>query len=131
MATTKTAPKSSTTASATKKSFNAGFTLSPRSIKIPKAKAISVAIGIPKPIGFFALNPTYIKAGTTIPPIAATIGNDAFEIEESSPISISLFISRPTIRKKSAINPSFIQLVRLMEIFILPSVTPRRVCHKS
>jgi len=32
-------------------SFNDGFTFVPKSIKIPKAKAISVAIGTPNPVG--------------------------------------------------------------------------------
>jgi len=51
----------------------------------------------------------YTIAGTIIPPSAAIIGNDAFFGLESSPTSISLFISRPTTKKNSAIKTSFIQ----------------------
>ena len=43
------APKSSITAKAVKKIFNDVGTRFPKSDKIPIAKAISVAIGMPKP----------------------------------------------------------------------------------
>ena len=44
-----------------------------------------------------------------MPPIAAMRGNKAFLKFESSPMYISLSISRPTKRKKMVIKPSFIQ----------------------
>lgn len=43
------APKSSITANAVKKTFNEVGTLLPNKDKIPNAKAMSVAIGIPAP----------------------------------------------------------------------------------
>ena len=93
----------------TKNNFKEGFTLSPNNINMPSAKAISVAIGIPKPIGFSGFNPIKISAGTTIPPIAATTGNAALCKVDNSPISNSLLISSPTIRKNKDIKPSSIQ----------------------
>ena len=44
------APISSITAKAVKNTFKLKGTLLPRSLKIPKEKAISVAIGIPQPL---------------------------------------------------------------------------------
>ena len=46
---TKIAPKSSITAKAVKNTFKEVGTLLPKSDKIPKANAMSVAIGIPAP----------------------------------------------------------------------------------
>jgi len=54
----------------------------------------------------------YNNIGSNIPPIAAKIGKVAFLSEFSSPINISLFISRPIRKKKIAINPSFIHRIR-------------------
>ena len=49
MAITITAPKSSTIAKAVKNTFKESGILSPNKYKTPRAKAISVAIGIPQP----------------------------------------------------------------------------------
>ena len=91
--------------------ISAGETRFPKRTRTLIAKAISVAIGIPQP---FAPSPplliyVYIRAGTTIPPIAASIGSMATLIFESSPTNISRFISKPIIKKKIAIRPSLIQ----------------------
>ena len=75
---------------------------------------MSVAIGIPQPDwpgpdGFRAKN---IEAGTTMPPMAAIIGRLALRMLESLPARISRLISRPTTKKKIAINPSLIHRIR-------------------
>ena len=58
MAMTKMAPKSSMTASAVKNIFREMGTFLPKRDRIPKAKAMSVAIGIPQPemVSKFELN---------------------------------------------------------------------------
>ena len=82
------APKSSITAKAVKKTFNETGTLLPSKDKIPRAKAISVAIGIPAPdcvtVPWFSIK--YKPAGTIIPPSAAEMGNRAFLKLDNSPI---------------------------------------------
>jgi hypothetical protein len=81
------APKSSITAKAVKNIFNDNGTRFPNNDKIPIAKAISVAIGIPAPdcVAVPKLNAKYIPAGTTIPPIAANMGNKASLMFDNSP----------------------------------------------
>ena len=107
------APKSSITAKAVKNIFKEAGTLFPNKDKIPIAKAISVAIGIPAP--FWVIVPKFsakkIPAGTTIPPNAPKIGSAAFLMLANSPSYISRSNSKPIIKKKIAIKPSFIQSV--------------------
>jgi len=81
------APKSSITASAVKNTFREAGILFPRSDKIPTAKAMSVAIGIPAPAwrSVPKLNKRKIPAGKSIPPNAPTMGKVAFLMFESSP----------------------------------------------
>lgn len=81
------APKSSITANAVKNTFNEVGTLLPNNDKIPNAKAMSVAIGIPAPdwVAVPELNNKKILAGTNIPPNAPKMGNKASLIFESSP----------------------------------------------
>ena len=107
---TKMAPRSSTIARAARKILREVGTRLPSSESTPKANAMSVAIGIPQPelVAFEALNKKNIPAGTIIPPKAANMGMAAFFGEESSPSTISRLISKPTNRKKIAINPSLI-----------------------
>ena len=85
-------------------------------LNIPNVKAISVAIGMALPLS--ATSPSAIKRkiriGTMIPPIAATTGNNAFFIEESSPTNTSRFISSPTEKKKIAIKASLINCIKVI-----------------
>ena len=80
----------------------------------PSEKAISVAMGMATPrsisasLGHVSQN---IITGTSIPPIAPIMGSMAFFIDDSSPTSISLFISRPTERKNMAMRKSFITAI--------------------
>lgn len=55
--------------------------------KIPKAKSISVDIGIPAPdwVKVPKLNTKYNPAGISIPPIAAKMGNAALFKSDNSP----------------------------------------------
>lgn len=82
------APRSSIMAKAVKNIFNETGTLLPNKERIPKANAISVAIGMPKPD--WATVPLFIikciKAGAIIPPMAAKKGNEAFLSVDNSPI---------------------------------------------
>ena len=73
---------------------------------------MSVADGIAQPLSVFVFSKfiiTYIKAGTSIPPIAPIIGSRACFGLESSPCKNSLLISKVTIKKKIAIRASLIQ----------------------
>ncbi|MNL35873.1 hypothetical protein D3C87_1579270 [compost metagenome] len=49
-----------------------------------------------------------MKAGTNIPPSAATTGNEAFLMDDNSPSIISRLISSPTNKKNMAIKASLI-----------------------
>ena len=87
MAMTIIAPKSSITASAVKNIFKDVGTRFPNKDKIPIAKAMSVAIGIPAPFCVIVpkFNAKKIPAGTSMPPKAPKIGNAAFLILDNSP----------------------------------------------
>ena len=50
-----------------------------------------------------------MHAGRSIPPIAAITGRADFLTDESSPATISLFISSPAAKKNTAIRASLIQ----------------------
>ena len=66
-----------------------------------------------------------------MPPMAAKIGSDAFFNEFNSPPIISRLISSPTVKKKIAINPSFIQWCNDATRSILPQTKPTlKSCHK-
>ena len=105
------APKSSITANAVRNIFNDVGTFLPNSESIPIAKAMSVAIGIPKPDCVLVLKfkLKYKSAGTIIPPIAPNAGNIAFRNFESSPLYNSRSSSSPMSRKNTAIKKSLIQ----------------------
>jgi hypothetical protein len=64
-----------------------GGTLVPRRAIHPRAKAMSVAMGIPQPASPAppVLTGAKMMAGTAMPPMAAAIGKLAFFIVESSP----------------------------------------------
>ena len=81
------APKSSITANAVRNIFRDVGTRVPNNDKIPNAKAISVAIGIPNPEkdSFPQLRIIYIQAGISIPPNAPDIGSNARLRLDSSP----------------------------------------------
>ena len=84
----KIAPKSSITARAVKNIFKEAGTLLPSNDKIPIAKAISVAIGIPATDcpAVPKFNNKKIPAGTSIPPIAPKIGSRASLMLDNSPL---------------------------------------------
>ena len=90
--------------------------MSPRMESIPTAKAMSVAVGMPQPEEaavpwFTAVN---IRAGAMTPPKAAITGIRAFLTLESSPLFISLRISRPTVKKKTVIRMSLMKASTVM-----------------
>ncbi len=74
-------------ANAVKNTFKDVGTWLPNRAKIPKAKAISVAIGIPAPdcVSVPKLNNIKSPAGIIMPPSAAKIGNKASLMFASSP----------------------------------------------
>ncbi len=86
-------------------------TLLPSSFRMPREKAISVAIGMPHPSepGFPEFRIRNSTRGKNIPPIAAKNGKDAFFRDDSSPPSISLFDLKTNHKENIAIKPSFIQ----------------------
>ncbi len=111
MAMVKMAPRSSITAKAVRNTFKASGTRLPNKERMPMAKAMSVAMGMPAPeaVGVPWLKSKWMPAGTSMPPKAAMAGSRACLRSESSPMYTSRSSSRPTIRKKTAINPSLIQ----------------------
>jgi hypothetical protein len=99
---------SSTTANAVRNIFKLKGTFLPSKESTPRENAISVAMGIAAPL---AAKPGSVKQqnipiGIIIPPMAATTGSIAFLKLESSPTSISLFISSPIEKKNTAISAS-------------------------
>ena len=88
MAIIKIAPKSSITAKAVRKILIDSGTRFPNKDKIPIAKAISVAIGIPNPelVEVLVLNTKYNNAGNNIPPKAPKIGRMASFSLDNSPM---------------------------------------------
>ena len=124
---------SSTMASAVKNTLSPTGALSPSNAKTPRAKAMSVAMGMPQPAApsVPALMARYISAGTTAPPTAAATGSAAPRTEDSSPTSTSRLISRPTTKKNTAISPSLIQWVRSLETESSPTPTVSLVCHSA
>ena len=100
--------RSSAMASAVRNTFSDTGTLSPRMERVPTAKAISVAVGIPQPEEASVpwLTRAKMAAGITTPPKAAITGRIAFLKEESSPHTTSRLISRPTVKKKITMRMS-------------------------
>jgi hypothetical protein len=100
---------SSTMASVRRKGRRVAGARRAATVSTPRAKAMSVAIGIPHPRA--PSPPTFTRryrpAGTTIPPTAASTGRAAARGSRSSPIVNSRLISRPTTRKNRVISPSF------------------------
>ena len=95
--------------------FRGRPTRSPRSDTTPTANAISVAIGIPQPEAGSpdGLKAKKMSAGKTIPPIAAIAGRAAAFGSFRWPETSSLFISRPTTKKKITISASFTSFDRV------------------
>ena len=84
--------------------------------RIPTAKAMSVAVGMPQPLAARVPWFTSVKtrAGTATPPKAAMIGRIAFLNDESSPQTTSRLISRPTVKKKITIRMSLMNFSTVM-----------------
>ena len=99
----------------------------------PNANAISVAIGMPHPIeaGVPRVKNKNILAGTIMPPKAAAIGTNACLGDDSSPIRISRFISKPTKKKNKAINPSLIHNRMGFERMKAPRPTVNFICQSA
>ena len=107
----KIAPTSSKIASESKKILSEGGRCLPTIIKIAKAKAVSVAVGIAQPRKACVsakLIRAKIKAGTSMPPSAPKSGRVMFRGFLKSPCVNSFLSSSPMEKKKIAINPSFI-----------------------
>ena len=104
------APRSSIMARAVKKTFTEVGTRLPSKDAMPSVKAISVAEGMAQPLMLAVplLNIAKIIAGTSIPPIAPTIGSDACSLLESSPFTNSLLISMPASKKNTDMSTSLI-----------------------
>ena len=104
--------KSSTTAKDNKNTLSAGLNLLENKMNIPTVNAISVDIGMQKPLknGLFLFIAINIKAGTITPPIDAKTGKEAFLKEDRLPYSISYFISKPATKKNIDIRNSFINI---------------------
>jgi hypothetical protein len=105
---------SSTMASVSMNTLAAAGRRRPRIAMTPSANAMSVAIGIPQPwiSGVPGLSTAYSRAGTAMPPNAATIATAARRGSRNSPPTISYLISRPTTKKKTAMRASLTQCRR-------------------
>ena len=104
--------RSSAMARAVRKTFSDTGTLSPRMERMPTAKAMSVAVGIPQPEEAAVpwLTAVNMRAGAMTPPKAAMTGIKAFLRLESSPFFISRRISSPTVKKNRVIRMSLMKL---------------------
>ena len=124
---------SSTMARVSRNTFRRGGTRLPNTATSARAKAMSVAMGMPHPSTPTppAFTARKMTAGTIIPPSAAMPGRTAADFSRSSPATSSRLISRPTTKKKMAIRPSFTQWVRSSRTEKLPMVTAISVCQKS
>ena len=133
MAITSTAPKSSTIAKAVRKIFKLVGTLFPSTFNTARAKAISVAMGIPQPfrVSGFWLRTKYRITGRAMPPKAPNSGNITFLVEFNSPIKNSRFISSPIKKKKIDINPSFTQSIKGFTSSKLSVTMPISYCQKD
>lgn len=125
--------RSSIIARAVRKIFSENGTLLPSKVSTPSENAMSVAVGIAQPRIYSVpeLKNTKIKAGNITPPAAENTGSSAFLTSESSPFKISLFISRPTRRKKTAIRPSLTQCSSVLEKKSMPAFFCQNAMYDS
>ena len=118
------APKSSATASVSKKTFSGTGTRGPNNARTPIAKAISVAAGIAQPAEAPSVPLVTIKytiAGAAMPPTAAPRGRKAWRMSDKCPTINSRLISKPIKKKKMAINPSLTHSKKGLSITIGPT----------
>src|SRR5512132_1384144 len=101
-------PRSSTIARARRSTLRPGEVLREARSRTPRANAMSVGIAIPHPRSADepAVRAMYARAGTSMPPTAATSGRMAARRSLSSPAISSRLISSPTTRKKKVMRPS-------------------------
>ena len=120
------APRSSATASAVRKILSDTGTRLPSIERMPMAKAMSVAVGIPQPFAAIVpwLNAVKKIAGTSMPPAAASTGRMARRADESCPQTIARLISSPTAKKKITISPSLMNFSTVMPRGKIQSITP-------
>ena len=118
-------------ASVEKNTLAAGATLSPASDMMPRAKAMSVAMGTAQPlVAPPQLSSVYIRAGAATPPQAARMGIMAWRGLVKTPAVSSYLSSMPTDRKKMAIKKSLIKPSTEMLAIKGPSVMARG-CSRS
>ena len=98
--------------------------------RMPTAKAMSVAVGIPHPeaAGVPWLKSVKTTAGAIMPPAAATTGRIACRNEESCPRTTSRLISSPTAKKKTTIRPSLMSFSTFIPRGKIQSITPVGEC---
>ena len=113
-------------ASAVRKILSETGTRSPTIERMPTAKAMSVAVGIPQPLAAAVpwLKSVKTSAGASMPPRAATTGRMACWRVESRPQTISRLISSPTEKKKTTIRPSLINFSTVIPRGKIQSITP-------
>jgi hypothetical protein len=100
---------SSTTASVRRKVRRRAGNFGPMTASAPSRNAVSVEITTPHACALpeVAFSARKIAAGSARPAIEAITGTAARERSVNSPIVNSRFTSRPTVKKKKAISPSF------------------------
>ena len=110
------ATRSSSTASASRKTRTPAGRARPNVASTPRAKAMSVAVGTGHPFASPSsmppsapTTPRNTSAGTAMPPTAAMPGTTAFETEFSDPAVSLCFSSTATMKKNTASRPSLIQ----------------------
>ena len=130
---TRMAPRSSAIASAVRNILSDTGTRSPSIERMPMAKAMSVAVGIPQPLAAIVpwLKAVKMIAGKSMPPAAASTGRRAFLADESCPQTISRFISSPTAKKKITIRPSLISFSTVIPRGNTQSISPSGLCTIS
>ena len=103
------------------------------SASTPRAKAMSVAVGIAQPPLRLGRRQRQVEAaaGTATPPRAAAKGRAAWRSVDSSPTSSSRLISRPTSRKNTAISASFTHCCAVSDSGWASGPTTSRVCQNA
>ena len=100
---------SSTTASVSRNVRSRAGNFGPMIASAPSRNAVSVEITTPHACAWpvFAFSSRKIAAGSASPATAAITGTAARLRSVSSPMVNSRFTSRPTVKKKNAMSPSF------------------------
>ena len=94
-------------------------------------RSAATTIGQPRPAGPLGLKAKYSRAGTTMPPTAATAGTAMARQWRSSPNFSWRLTSRPTTKKNSTISPSLTQWRRSLASSASPTWTDSLVDHSA